>query len=108
MLKIFSGPSHICCIGLRENYYRRFKVPVMRLYAISFFYLLTMWSRVGEKKQNCVSEAPSAEQASERYSNEARCVCTRCCMDPEVVLCVGQRGVARCKNKIKYDLFLYA
>ena len=59
----------------------------MRLYAISLFYLLTVWSRVGEKKKS-VPEAPSAEQASERYSNEARCVGTRCCVDPEVVLCV--------------------
>ena len=45
-----SGPSHIYCIGLREHYYRRFKVPAMRLYASFFFYLLTVWSRVGEKK----------------------------------------------------------
>ena len=72
----------------------------MRLYVIFFFYLLTVWSRVGEKKNHCVPEVPSAEQAGERYSNEARCVGTRCCVDPEVVLCVDQRGVARSKKKL--------
>ena len=40
-------------------------------------------------------EVSSAEQASERYSNEARCVGSRCCVDPEVVVCVDQRGAVR-------------
>ena len=54
-------------------------------------YLSFTYLRCGvgsEKKKTCVPEAPSAEQASEWYSNEARCVGTRCCVDPEVVLCV--------------------
>ena len=46
--------------------------------------------------KNCfVPEAPSAEQVSERYSDEACCVGTRCCVDPEVVVCVDQRGAVR-------------
>ena len=47
----FLDPSHIYCIGLRENYYGRFKVPAVR--------------RCAEKikiKNHCVPEAPSAEQ----------------------------------------------
>ena len=59
-----------------------------------------------EKENHCVPEAPSAEQVSERYRNEARSVGTRCCMDPEVVLCVDQRGAVR-KGK-KHALFLYS
>ena len=56
-----------------------------------------------KKKKHCVPEAPSAEQVSERYSNEARCVGTRCCVDPEVLLCVDQQSAVR-KGK-KQDLF---
>ena len=40
-------------------------------------------------------EAPSAEQVSERFSNKTRCVGTRCCVDPEVVVCVDQQGAVR-------------
>ena len=52
---------------------------------------------VGSRKNNFyyVPEVSSAEQASERYSNEARCVGPRCCVDPEVVVCVDQRGAVR-------------
>ena len=57
-----------------------------------------------KKKHHCVPEALSAEQVSERYSNEARCVGTRCCVDPEIALCVDQRGAVR-KGKYIYVIF---
>ena len=88
-----SDPSHMYCIGLRENYYNRFKVPAIRFCTTSFFYLLTVWSRARKKKEHCVPEVPSAEQASKRYSNEALCFGTRCCVDPEVVATCWSMGV---------------
>ena len=54
----------------------------------------------------CVPEAPSAEQVSERYSNEARCAGTRCCVDREVVLCVDQRGAVRKGEEIYVVFFV--
>ena len=39
----------------------------------------------GKNKNNCVPEIPSAEQASKRNSNEARCFGTRCCVGPEAI-----------------------
>ena len=52
---------------------------------------------VGSGKNNFyyVPEISSAEQASERYSNEARCIGPRWCVDPEVVVCVDQRRAVR-------------
>ena len=99
------GSKPYYCIGLRENDCNRFRVPAMRFCATSLFYLLTMWSRVGENKNHCVPEVPSAEQSSKRYSSEALCFGTRCCVNPEVLLRVDQRGAARCKRK-KNSLFL--
>ena len=52
------------------------------------------------KENHCVPKAPSAEQMSERYSNEERCVGTHCCVDPEVALCVDQRGDPKGKKNI--------
>ena len=43
---------------------------------------------------------------SERYSNEARCVGRRCCVDPEVVLCVDQRDAVRKGEKIYVIFFV--
>ena len=45
-----SDPSLICCTGLREDYYNRFKVPAMRLCATSFSYILTSSGVVSEGK----------------------------------------------------------
>ena len=73
-----SDPSHIYCIWLGENYYDRFKVPVF-----CFIFLLhthLQWYSVRGKKLLRVLGVP------ERYSNEARCFGTRCCVDPEVVV----------------------
>ena len=40
-------------------------------------------------------EVQSAEQASKRYGNEARCFGTRCCVDPELSLRGESTGTAR-------------
>ena len=52
-------------------------------------YSRCMWCGVrkkgGKAKKHCVPEVLSSEQASKRYSNEARCFGTRYCLDPEVV-----------------------
>ena len=58
----------------------------------------------GKEKNHCVPKAPGAEQMSERYSDEARCVGTRCCVDPEVVSCVDQRGDSKGEKNKKTQL----
>ena len=93
------------CIGLRESYYIIDSEYLRCGFVLSlYFTYLRCGVGSGKNKNLCVPEVPSAEQASKRYSNEALCFGTRCCVDPEVVLRVDQRGAARCKEK--NDLFL--
>ena len=49
--------------------------------SVTFTYLCGVGS--GKNKNYFVPEVPSAKPESKRYSNEARCFGTRCCVGPE-------------------------
>ena len=85
-LKPFGSKPHILyCIGLREDYYKRFKVPAVQSSATIFFYILPedapcFCIRCPREKESLLCELEVKQ-----YSNKAWYFATRCCVDAEVI-----------------------